>query len=463
MSPVIAIVGRPNVGKSTLFNCLTKTQEAVVLNMPGVTRDRRYGQGKVGGKSYIVVDTCGLYGDTQDTSDLGFHSLEQTQIAMQEAEYLLFLVDAKTGLTAQDMEIASDLRKYGKPVFLVINKIDGMESELAKSEFYQLGFPSEPLTISASHRRGIQSLMETVLKEVPEVGLDVGQGDYIRIAIVGRPNVGKSTFVNRVLGENRMIVSDIAGTTRDAIEIPFNHRQQAYLLVDTAGLRRQAKIHNALEKISVIKTLQAIEKSDVVILMLDAKTGLSTQDLHILGWITEAGRALVIAVNKWDGMTTEDRTAFRSELDRLLFIHFAPIYFISAKEGRGMGDLFEGIQNAYRSAMTEHSASTLTRILNQATIQHIPPIFNRHRIKLRYAHMGGKNPPIIVVHGSQAEGLPLSYQRYLMNFFTKKLKLIGTPIRLVLKSSENPFADKKNPLTERQIKKRARLSRHSRK
>lgn len=466
MSTVIAIVGRPNVGKSTLFNCLTKTQEAVVLNMPGVTRDRRYGQGKTGGKPYIVVDTCGLYGDTlEDASDIGFHSLEQTQMAMEEAEYLLFLVDAKTGLTPLDQEIAQDLRKLGKPVFLVINKTDGLDVETVKSEFYQLGFPTEPITISASHRRGIQVLMETVLEEVPteEETESSEEKDTIRIAIVGRPNVGKSTFVNRVLGENRMIVSDIAGTTRDAIEIPFRKHQQSYLLIDTAGMRRQARIQDALEKISVIKTLQAIEKSDVVILMLDAKTGISSQDLHILGWIVEAGRALVIAVNKWDGMSSEDRTAFRGELDRLLFVSFAPVYFISAQEGRGIGDLFEGTQKAYRSAMAEHSPSTLTRILGQATVQHIPPIHNRHRIKLRYAHMGGKNPPVIVIHGSQAENLPLSYQRYLMNFFTKKLRLTGTPIRLVLKSSENPFAGKKNPLTERQIKKKQRLSKHLKK
>ncbi len=467
MSTVIAIVGRPNVGKSTLFNCLTKTQEAVVLNMPGVTRDRRYGQGKIGGKPYIVVDTCGLYGDTEeDASDIGFHSLEQTQLAIQEAEYLLFLVDAKAGLTPLDQEIARDLRKLGKPVFLIINKIDGLDVDTIKSEFYPLGFPTEPISISAVHRRGIQTLMETVLQAVPspeETEFSPQEKPAIRIAVVGRPNVGKSTLINRVLGENRMIVSDIAGTTRDAIEVPFIRRQQAYVLIDTAGMRRKAKIQQALEKISVIKTFQAIEQSDVVILILDAKTGLSTQDLHILNWIVDSGKALVIAVNKWDCLTNNEKSTFRRDLEHLLFIQFAPPHFISAKDGRGIGSLFEGVQKAYRSAMAEHSASQLTQLLNQATLQHTPPIANRHRIKLRYAHLGGKNPPVIVIHGNQAEALPTTYQRYLVNFFIKNLKLTGTPIRLVLKSSENPFSGKKNPLSERQIKKRKRLNRHLKK
>lgn len=466
MSTVIAIVGRPNVGKSTLFNCLTKTQDAVVLNVEGVTRDRRYGQGKIGKKPYIVVDTCGLYGDTlEDHSDIGFYSLEQTKMAMTEAQYLLFLVDAKAGLTPLDQEIAKDLRKLNKPIFLVINKIDGLNPENVKSEFFKLGFEAEPITISAAHRRGVQSLIETVLQDIPfeEEDIEREKKDFIRIAIVGKPNVGKSTFVNRVLGKNRMIVSSVAGTTRDAIEVPFKKRNQAYRLIDTAGIRRQAKVHDPIEKISAIKTLQAIEQSDVVVLMLDAKTDTSSQDLHILRWILDAGRALVIAVNKWDGMSTLDKTNFRKKLSDLLFINFAPICFISAKENRGISSLFEDVQNAYRSATEEHSPSKLTQILNEATIQHTPPIFNRHRIKLRYAHMGGKNPLIIVIHGNQAEGLPLSYQRYLINFFIKKLKLTGTPVQLILKSSENPFAGKKNILTERQIKKRTRFRKHLKK
>jgi GTPase len=463
MVPVIAIVGRPNVGKSTLFNELTRTRDALVVDLPGVTRDRQYGEGRVGERPFIVIDTGGLAGE--DETAISGLMAEQAWQAVSESDIVFFMVDARSGLTPADQRIAKELRQRSKSVQLVVNKTDGLNSDTAFLDFYQLGF-KDPYPISASHGRGISGLIEKGLSLVPiaetvtaepsteEERLEQG----IKLSIVGRPNVGKSTLVNRMLGFERVVVFDIPGTTRDSIYIPLERQGQRYTLIDTAGVRKRARINETVEKFSVVKTLQAIEASNVVILVIDAKEGITDQDLGLLGFIIEAGRALVIAINKWDGLPTDLRADIKRELNyRLTFANFAKVHFISALHGTGVGNLFTSVQRAYRSSTKELSTSKLTKILEAAVMAHAPPMVRGRRIKLRYAHAGGHNPPVIVIHGNQTEQVPETYRRYLMNTFVNALKLEGTPVRIEFKTSENPYKGIRNKLTPRQEYKRKRL------
>jgi GTP-binding protein len=453
MVPVITLVGRPNVGKSTLFNRLTQSQAALVADFPGLTRDRQYGQAIFDQKPFIVIDTGGVGVD-----DLAVDVLmsKQSEMALEEANIVLFLVDGRAGLTGIDEEIAKRLRKINKPVYLVVNKTDGLEEEIACSEFQTLGF-SEIHPISATHGRGTHRLL-SILTANFEVANAEENDKSVRIAFVGRPNVGKSTLINRILGEERVVVYDKPGTTRDSIAIPFSRDDKQYTLIDTAGIRRRARVDEKIEKFSVIKTLQSIKGSQVCLMLLDAREGLTEQDMHLLGFIIEAGKALVIAVNKWDGLEGEHKETIKKELSRRLhFVHFAQIRFISALHGSGVGLLFSDIEQAYASATQAFSTPKLTRLLQDLVTQHTPPLIQGRRIKLRYAHAGGRNPPVIVIHGNQLTSLPESYKRYLTNAFVSHLGLVGTPLKLEFKSGVNPFKDKKNKLTDRQIKKKKRL------
>ena len=461
--PVIALVGRPNVGKSTLFNQMTRSRDALVADFSGLTRDRKYGEGQYEGRRFIAIDTGGISGD-----EAGIDAVmaKQSLQAIEEATAVLFLVDAKAGLTPADEFIADQLRRTGKPAHLVINKTDGRDPDVAGSEFHQLGFASV-FYIAAAHNRGIRSMLDDILSpeldaETEEDALAEARG--IRISVVGRPNVGKSTLVNRLLGEERVVVFDLPGTTRDSIYIPFERRDQAYTLIDTAGVRRRKNIREAVEKFSIIKTLRAIEDAHVVIMVIDAREGLVDQDLHLIGFILDAGKALIVTVNKWDGMEPDDRDVVRAQLQRrLTFLDYARVHFISALHGSGVGDLYGSIHECYDSAMAKWSTNRLTQLLQDVVSQHQPPMVHGRRIKLRYAHQGGSNPPRIVVHGNQTESLSSAYKRYLENSFRKVLKVVGTPIRFEFKSSENPFAGRVNQLTSRQKAKRERLVRHIKK
>lgn len=477
MIPVIALVGRPNVGKSTLFNQLTRSRDALVADVAGLTRDRQYGIGKVGDFPYLVVDTGGLSGEG---AQMDRAMAEQTMRAVEEADHVLLLVDARDGLTPQDEAIAEQLRAAGVKAQVVVNKTDGLDADSAIAEFYALGL-GDVAAISAAHGRGVKALMQGVRRAVAEErgsaedeagedGLDATSqqaalDDWpgIRVAIVGRPNVGKSTLVNRILGDERVVATDVAGTTRDSIFIPFEREGQDYTLIDTAGVRRRARVHEAIEKFSVIKTLQAIEAAHVVIMVVDAQAGLSEQDAHLLGLVIDAGRALVLAVNKWDGMEPETRERVRDELDRRLgFVRFARLRLISALHGTNVGHLLEDVQEAHASAFAQVSTPELTRLLESAVAEHAPPLVSGRRIKLRYAHQGGQNPPVIVIHGNKTDALPGSYKRYLENFFRQQLGLVGTPLRLEFRSGRNPYAGRRNTLTPRQQRKRKRLMRHTR-
>lgn len=459
MIPVVAIVGRPNVGKSTLFNTLTKSRDALVVDLPGTTRDRQYGEGRVNDKNYILIDTGGIGGTGQIVDDA---VTKQSWLAIAEADVILFVVDGQSGITSLDVEFARQLRKISKPIYLVVNKIDGLDTQIALTEFFSLGF-NNPIPIAASIKRGVTKLMDHVLTDFP-VAVDVDKDNErypgIRVAIVGQPNVGKSTLVNRILGEERVIVSDLAGTTRDSIFIPVMRDNQQYTLIDTAGVRRKAKIDNTVEKFSVVKTLQAIEASNVVLLLIDAKRGVTDQDLSLLDFVAQSGRALVIAVNKWDGLSVEDKEAIKKPLAyRLQFVDFAIKHFISALHGSGVGELFASVKKAYNSAMQDFATSELTAILESIVTEHQPPLVHGRRIKLRYAHSGGHNPPRIIIHGNQTEHVPDSYKRYMSKAFVEKLKLKGTPVFIQFKTGANPFAGKKNILTPRQQRKRDRLRR----
>jgi len=458
MKSVIALLGRPNVGKSTLFNCLTRSRDALVADQPGLTRDRQFGIGRLGDRPYIVVDTGGLSDDPEGIDDL---MQEQVMQAVVEADVVLFLVDGRAGMTAGDEAIMARLRPYGKRIVLVVNKTEGLSSTETSIDFMSLGL-AELHTIAAAHKIGVDKMMAAVLAPLPDDGEDEADDDQgIRIAVVGRPNVGKSTLVNRILGEERVVAFDQPGTTRDSIFIPFVRDEEPYTLIDTAGVRRRSRVSEAIEKFSIIKTLQAITTAHVVILVLDAHQEISEQDARLLGMILESGRALVIAVNKWDGMTQDDRETIRSELERKLsFISFAQCHFISALHGSGVGDLFASIRKAYDSSTRKLSTPSLTRLLQAAVEQHQPPLVRGRRIKLRYAHQGGHTPPLIIVHGNQASAVPAAYERYLENYFRKQLKLDGTPIRLQFKSGDNPFKDKKKALTKEQL---ARSSKRVRK
>ncbi|MEN9917165.1 MAG: ribosome biosis GTPase Der [Pseudomonadota bacterium] len=440
--PSIVLVGRPNVGKSSLFNSLTKTRQALVANTPGLTRDRLYGRGVVGNQPYIIVDTGGLTGGNE--KDIAFLMEQQTQRAITEADHILFLVNAKEGLVALDQQLAQSLRRLNKKITLVINKSEGLDSTLLQSEFSPLGFGAEKFAIiSVAHGLGIQELIEKVLShfspDIEDSTTDksskssIGETltPRIRVSIIGKPNVGKSTLLNRILGEDRAIVFDQPGTTRDSVANDIEYRGKLYTFIDTAGIRRKSRTTQEIEKFSVIKSLQAIESSNVVLLIIDAQKGISEQDLHLLGFILESGRALIIAVNKWDGLSNEQRTQVKKDLDRRLqFVPFAKVIFISALHGTGVGNLFALIQQAYRSATQTLTTSRLTRLLEQAVNTHQPPLSRGRNIKLRYAHPGGYNPPVILIHGQYASFLPESYRRYLENFFRKALKIVGSPIRI---------------------------------
>ncbi|WP_133135118.1 ribosome biogenesis GTPase Der [Legionella rowbothamii] len=461
MIPVIALVGRPNVGKSTLFNRLTKTQDALVADFPGLTRDRQYGQAIHDSKSYIVVDTGGIGVDDIEVDSL---MSKQSTVALNEADIVLFLVDGRSGLTGIDENIAENLRKLSKKVHLVVNKTEGLDDDVACADFQSLGI-SDIHSISSSHGSGIYSLLDEVLAPfAPQVEAEAREGDEIKIAFAGRPNVGKSTLINRILGEERVVVFDMPGTTRDSISIPFTRDEKRYVLIDTAGVRRKSRIDEKIEKFSVIKTLQAIKESNVCLQLLDANEGITDQDMNLLGFIIESGKALVIAVNKWDGKDEEHKEKIKSELSRRLhFASFAKIRFISALHGSGVGTLFKDINEAYASAVQSFSTPKLTRLLQDISTKHTPPCVSGRRIKLRYAHLGGHNPPVIVIHGNQLADLPDSYRRYLNNEFTKHLGLVGTPLKLEFKGGSNPFAEKKNKLSERQVNKKRRLMSWSKK
>ncbi|OOZ35637.1 ribosome biogenesis GTPase Der [Solemya velesiana gill symbiont] len=455
MLPVIALVGCPNVGKSTLFNRLTRSRDALVADQPGLTRDRKYGVGKLGNKPYVVVDTGGISGEGEGVDVV---MEQQVQAAIDEADHILFLLDAKAGATGGDEIIAEQLRRTGKPITPVVNKSENLERAMAGADFYGLGL-GEPLPISAAHGKGVKPLINEVLKALPEPLEEHAEEEVgIQIAVVGRPNVGKSTLVNRMLGEERVIAYDQPGTTRDSIFISFTHDDKPYTLIDTAGVRRRARVNEAIEKFSVIKTLQAIEEANVVMLVLDAHQGVSEQDANLAGHILESGRALVICINKWDGLDSDERDTIKEELDRKLpFLDFATKRFISALRGSGVGNLYEAVDVAYDNAMRKLSTPELTRILEWTVQEHQPPLVHGRRIKLRYAHQGGQNPPIIVIHGNQTESVPAPYKRYLVNRFREALKLDGTPIRLEFRSGENPYEGRKNKLTKRQVQKRQRL------
>ncbi len=459
MLPVIALVGRPNVGKSTLFNRLTRSRDALVADYSGLTRDRKYGEGRLGDRNYIVIDTGGISGDEEG---IDTHMADQSLAAIEEADVVLFLVDARAGLTAADEMIADHLRRSHKKAWLVMNKTDAIDADSAAAEFYGMGI-GDPLQIAAAHGKGVRQLIDLVLEDFPEQEELTEQEKEeagIKMAIVGRPNVGKSTLVNRMLGEDRVVVYDQAGTTRDSIYIPYERFEQRYTLIDTAGVRRRGKVHETVEKFSVIKTLQAMEDSNVVILVLDAREGIVEQDLHLLGFVLDSGRSLVIAVNKWDGMTADDKETVKSELDRRLgFVDFARIHFISAMHGTNVGHLYESVEEAYECATARWSSNQLTRILEDAVVSHQPPMVRGRRIKMRYCHLGGTNPPVLVVHGNQMDSVPGSYKRYLENTYRKVLKLMGTPLRIEFKGSENPFADRQNPRKEQNAKRKQRLMR----
>jgi GTP-binding protein len=460
MKPVIALVGRPNVGKSTLFNCLTRSRDALVADQPGLTRDRKYGEGKIGDKSYLVIDTGGLSGSEQGLEELMAGQVWQ---AVQEADAVLFLVDAHEGLNATDQEIGRRLRQSDKSIYLVVNKIDGADPQIVTAEFHALGL-GDPYGVTAAHGRGVAALMDEVLEAFPEEAEAEPEHPGIKIAIVGKPNVGKSTLVNRILGEERVLAYDMPGTTRDSIFIPFERNGKHYTLIDTAGVRRRSKIDDKLEKFSVIKALQAIEEANVVLLVIDAQQGITDQDAHLLGFVLDMGRALIIAVNKWDGLDPDQRQWVKQELQRRLqFVDFAEIRFISALHGTGVGELYSPIETAYEAAFKDLPTPLLTKLLESAVAAHQPQLVKGRRIKLRYAHQGGKNPPIIVIHGNQTDQVPGHYKRYLMKYFREALKLFGTPVRLEFKSGANPYAGKRNKLTPRQMQKKKRLMRHIKK
>jgi len=462
MVPVVALVGRPNVGKSTLFNRLTKSRDAIVANFSGLTRDRQYGHASFNGRNFIVVDTGGITGDEEGIDSL---MARQSMNAAKEADIVLFLVDGKAGVTPSDEIIAQELRQLGKEVTLVVNKTDRIDPDQAQADFYGLGFERmEP--IAAVHNRGVNKLMESMLEPVwaeldkQEAEIDK-ENQGIKLAVVGRPNVGKSTMVNRILGEERVVVFDMPGTTRDSVYIPMERREQKYTLIDTAGVRRRARVKESIEKFSVIKTLQAIGDSNVTIMVFDAREGITEQDITILSYILDSGRGLVMAVNKWDGMTNEQREEVREMIrHKLHFVDWARLHFTSALHGTGIGDLFGSVNESYESAFVDAKPNQLSHMLAKAIEQHQPPMVRGRRPKLKYAHIGGNNPPRLVFHGSQVDELPESYQRYLVNFFRKGLKIIGSPIKLEFNSPDNPFEGKKNDLTIRQQRKRRRLMRH---
>jgi GTP-binding protein len=460
MLPVIALIGRPNVGKSTLFNRLTRSRDALVADYPGLTRDRKYGFGKLGPIPYLAIDTGGVAGGEVGIDE---RTVDQTSRALDEADVAIVMVDAREGRTAADEHVAELARKNAKKVFLVVNKAEGLDTAIAGGEFHALGI-GEPLVISATHGDRVNALMDFILADFDVVEEEEPLPSYddddhaLRIAVVGRPNVGKSTLINRIIGEERLVVFDQPGTTRDSVSVPFVRNDRKYELIDTAGIRRKSKVHEVIEKFSIIKALQAIEHAEVVIALLDAHEGVTEQDVSLLGLILERGRSLVVVTNKWDGLSSSERKHIRDELDRRLpFLDFAERITISALHGTAVGDLLPAVERAFRAAILDMSTAALTRELEGAVTAHPPPLVRGRRIRLRYAHQGGRNPPVIVIHGNQTERVPEAYRRYLINRFRKAFKLKGTPVRLNFKSSDNPYKGKRNKLTPRQERKRQRL------
>ena len=446
MKPVIALVGRPNVGKSTLFNRLTKSRDAIVADFAGLTRDRHYGQGRLGNREYIVIDTGGF----EPTAESGIFKemAKQTRQAVAEADVVIFVVDARDGLSAQDHDIANYLRRLGKPTLLVANKAEGMRAGTQLAEFYELGL-GEVIPVSAAHGEGVRSMLEAALDTLnlpePEDEPEPDPHAPIRLAVAGRPNVGKSTLINTWLGEERLVAFDLPGTTRDAISVEFERNGQKFELIDTAGLRRKGKVFEAIEKFSVVKTLQAIESANVVLLLLDATQGVTEQDAHIAGFILDAGRAVVLAVNKWDAVDAYQRELVQRSIEtRLAFLKFAEIHFISAKKRQGLGPLWGSIIRAHKAAMRKMPTPQLTRLLLEAVQFQQPKRSGMYRPKLRYAHQGGMNPPVIVVHGNSLEGVTDSYKRFLEGRFRKAFDLTGTPLRVEMKIARNPYADKES-------------------
>ncbi|MGM8872066.1 ribosome biogenesis GTPase Der [Psychrobacter sp. 2Y5] len=461
IKPVVALIGRPNVGKSTLFNQFTKSRQALVADLSGLTRDRQYGDAVYENKAFIVVDTGGI-GEADDGSgNIDDYMSEQSHTAIHEADIIVFVVDARAGMIGADAEIGKFLHTLGKPVYVVANKVDGVHDS-APAEFYALGL-GEPFPMAASHGRGVGNLLEVITADMPEQET-LQEPNGLKLAIIGRPNVGKSTLVNRLLGEDRVVVYDMPGTTRDSIYIPYQRDGKNYVLIDTAGVRRRGRIDEKVEKFSVIKTLQAIEDSNVTVIVIDAQEGIVDQDLHMIGYALDAGRALVVAINKWDGLSVEQKDYIKIEMDRRFsFIPYVKVHLISALHGTGVGNLYPSILKAYKSSMFEVSTNRLTQILQDAVAANPPPTVSGRRIKLRYAHIGGHNPPVIVIHGNQTGSLSKSYQRYLENQFRQVFKLEGTPLNVVFKLNENPYANKSDTPTKakaQQLKQRERNRAH---
>jgi GTPase len=441
VNPTLVLVGRPNVGKSTLFNRLTKTRDALVADLPGLTRDRHYGHGRVGPRPYLVVDTGGFEPRAKD--GIMREMARQAEQAIAEADMLLFMVDARDGVTPEDADVAERLRRTGRPLILVVNKAEGMAREVVAAEFHELAC-GEPLVISAAHGEGVYDLVELAVAPFP-ASVEEGEAEGgPKVAVVGRPNVGKSTLINALLGEERVIAFDQPGTTRDAISVPFERAGRRYTLIDTAGLRRRGRVFESVEKFSVIKTLQAIEEANVVVLVLDAQQEVSDQDAHIAGFILEAGRALVVAINKWDGTDDYRRERVKTDLARKLnFLGFARFHYISALRGEGIDAMMRSADAAYAAAMTKLPTPRLTRLLQQAVAKQAPPRHGIFRPKLRYAHQGGVNPPIIIIHGNALEHVPDGYRRYLERTFLEAFKLQGTPLRIEFRTTRNPYAEKR--------------------
>jgi len=466
MLPQVALVGRPNVGKSTLFNALTLSRDALVHDMPGVTRDRHYGIcRRIEGRPFVLIDTGGLSGEDEGLQGL---TAKQSLAAIEESDVVVFVVDAKDGVLPLDENILATLRRSGKKLLLAVNKTDAVDAQVARAEFARFGF-ADFIPLSAAHRRGIDALLEAIDAALPEPQEGEGEEpvdepDRLKLAIVGGPNVGKSTLVNRLLGEERVIASEVPGTTRDAISVDLERDGKKYRLIDTAGIRRKSKVEEAVEKFSVVKTLQAIEQAQVVLLLLDASEGVTEQDATVLGLVLDAGRALVIGVNKWDGLSDYQREQTRAAMDRKLdFVTWAQAVPISAKHGSGLRELMRAVHRAQRSAAFQFTTSDLTRTLEMAVAAHAPPPVRGHAAKLRFAHPGGTHPPTAVIHGSRVKQLPESYKRYLENTLRQHYKLVGTPLKLEFRQGENPYADKKNTLTEKQQRQRRRLLRHVKK
>jgi len=460
MLPAVALVGRPNVGKSTLFNRLTASRDALVADYPGLTRDRRYGIGRAADRKFIVIDTGGLV--SSDADAITVLVAKQVEIAIEEADTIILVVDHRSGLTAEDTAIAERLRRESKPVVIAVNKAEGVPGEIAEAEFHRAGLGA-PVGISATHGQGIDELLLAALAMFPaddEADPTAETEHGPKVAVIGRPNVGKSTLINRLLGENRLITSPEPGTTRDSIHVPVERDDQKFVLVDTAGIRRRARVSETIEKYSIVQSLKAIEEAGAVIAVLDARENVTDQDVHLVGLAAERGRALALAVNKWDGMSGHERRFVEREVERKLdFVQYASVHYVSALHGSGIAELIKAALVGYKNAGVELATPRLTRVLEDAMQVNPPPLVRGRQVRLRYAHQGGRYPPVIVVHGTQAQRLPDHYKRYLENAFREVLKLKGTPVRVELRTTENPFAGRRNTMTPRQAKTRRRVLR----